>query len=388
MADHFPSRRIPFILGLVLNLLSTIFFALATTVWTLLAARLIQGLSTAIVHTIGYTLLTETVGKQHLGKAMGYANMGLSAGLLAGPVLGGVLYEYCGYFHVYLPAFGLIAIEIILRCMIVEKEKKSVPFPAPPPHPQKTIPQVSPPRVAAEHALPTESEPLLHPPASSRPQSAYKALLTSPRFLVALTSIFVLNSIANGFDSTLVPFMQDAFDMRTSQVAALFLALAIPMLFAPISGWLADRYGPRLPVLAGIAIAVPALSLLSLISRATTLPLLKMVILLIFVGMALALAMGPLGVQAISAVHEIEEQSLPGDFGPKGLLARSIGLQNMIVAGGGLLGPLYAGFVRVVAGWQGLELLNAALCVGILVLGFVSFGEERVDEAADVGEAV
>ncbi|KAI4176247.1 MAG: hypothetical protein LQ346_007914 [Caloplaca aetnensis] len=388
MADHFPSRRIPFILGLVLNLLSTIFFALATTVWTLLAARLIQGLSTAIVHTIGYTLLTETVGKQHLGKAMGYTSMALSAGLLAGPVLGGVLYEYCGYFQVYLPAFGLIAIEIILRCMVIENEKKVDSFPAPPPRSQKAIPQVSPTRAVAEHALPTESEPLLHPPASIRSQSAYKALLTSPRFLVALISTFVLNSIANGFDSTLVPFMQDAFDMRASRVAALFLALAIPMLFAPISGWLADRCGPRLPVLAGIAIAIPALSLLSLISRATTLPLLKMVILLIFVGVALALAMGPLGVEAISAVHEIQEQSLPGDFGPNGLLARSIGLQNTIVAGGGLLGPLYAGFVRVVAGWQGLELLNAALCVGILVLAFVSLGDGRINEAAVEGEAV
>lgn len=381
LADLFPSRRIPFILGLILNLVSTLGFALATTVWTLLAARVVQGLSTAIVHTIGYTLLTETVGKKHLGKAMGYTSMALSAGLLAGPVLGGVLYEYCGYFYVYLPAFGLIAIEILLRCMVVEKEKKLDPFSSPLPSATEANQKVSRTRAGAERFSPTESEPLLHPPSTTRSRSAYKALLTSPRFLVALISLFVLNSIANGFDSTLVPFVQDAFDMRAHEAAALFLALAVPMLLAPISGWLADHYGPRLPILAGIAMAIPSLSLLSLISQDTALPLLKMMILLACVGVAFALAMGPLGVEAISAVHEMEEES-PGEFGPKGILARAIGLQTTIVAGGGLFGPLYAGLVRVAAGWKGLELLNGGLCVSIFILAFVSLGGERVDEAA------
>lgn len=162
--------------------------------------------------------------------------------------------------------------------------------------------------------------------------------------------------------------MQDAFDMPASRVALLFLALAIPMLLAPLSGWLADHHGPRLPVLAGTVVAIPSLGLLSMVSRATAMPLLKMIMVLVFVGLAFALAMGPLGVEAISAVHEIEGQSAPDAFGAHGILARAIGLMNTIVAGGGLLGPLYAGFVRVAVGWKGLELLNAGLCAGILVL--------------------
>ncbi|KAL8998112.1 MAG: hypothetical protein Q9188_006167 [Gyalolechia gomerana] len=371
-SDLFPSRRTLFILGLVLLSLSTLFFALATTVWALLAARILQGLSTAIVHTIGYTLLTEVVGKEHLGKAMGYTSMALSSGLLIGPVLGGLLYEYCGYFQVFLPAFGLITIEIMLRCMVVEKEKKKLnslipPLPSLPETPQ-TSPQT---HAGAEHRLSTESEPLLtsHPPESTtRYAGAYRALLTSPRFIIALTSLFVLNNIANGFDSTLVPFVQDAYDMPASRVALLFLALAIPMLLAPLSGWLADHHGPRLPVLAGTVVAIPSLGLLSMVSRATAMPLLKMAMVLVFVGLAFALAMGPLGVEAISAVHEIEGQSAPDAFGAHGILARAIGLMNTIVAGGGLLGPLYAGFVRVAVGWKALELLNAGLCAGILVL--------------------
>ncbi|KAI4279895.1 MAG: hypothetical protein L6R38_004881 [Xanthoria sp. 2 TBL-2021] len=381
VADLLPSRRTLFILGLVLLFLSTLFFALATSVWALLAARILQGLSTAIVHTVGYTLLTEVVGKEHLGKAMGYTSMALSSGLLIGPVLGGVLYEYCGFFQVFLPAFGLITIEAMLRCMVVEKEKKK---PAPLISPSSQLPTAPPgasqTHAAAQHPLSTESDPLLsHPPQSTaRHAGVYKALLTSPRFVVALTSLFVLNSIANGFDSTLVPFVQDAFNMRASRVPALFLALAIPMLLAPLSGWLADHHGPRFPILAGIAVAIPALILLSLISQATTTPLLKMVMILAFVGLSFALAMGPLGVHAILAVHEIEEQSAPDEFGANGILARAIGLQNTIIAGGGLLGPLYAGFVRVAVGWKGLELLNAGLCAGILILALLSVDRRRV----------
>ncbi|KAL8786527.1 MAG: hypothetical protein Q9213_002754 [Squamulea squamosa] len=362
------------------------FFALATTVWALLAARILQGLSTAIVHTIGYTLLTEAVEKEHLGKAMGYTSMALSSGLLIGPVLGGVLYDYCGYFQVFLPAFGLITIEVMLRLMVVEREKKQLNASIPP-SPQLPATLQSTPRIltGGEYASSTESEPLLsHPPdPTARHTGAYKALLMSPRFGVAIASLFVLNSIANGFDSTLVPFVQDAFNMHSSRVAALFLALAIPMLLAPLSGWLADHYGPRFPILAGISVAIPSLSLLSLISQATTWPLLKMVLILAFVGLAFALAMGPFGVDAILAVHKIEEQSAPGEFGAKGILARAIGLQNTIIAGGGLLGPLYAGFVRVAVGWKGLEILNAGLCTGILVLALLCVDGRKVVERQD-----
>ena len=111
-------------LGLILVFLSTLAFALATDVWTLLAARLLEGLSTAIVGTVGYAMLTEMAGRENLGKVMGYTSMALSFGLLIGPVVGGVLYEYCGYYQVYLPAFGLIAMEVILRLLVIEKGKK------------------------------------------------------------------------------------------------------------------------------------------------------------------------------------------------------------------------------------------------------------------------
>ena len=388
LGDKFPSRRAPFILGLILVFLSTLLFAFATDLWTLLTARILEGFSTAIVSTVGYTLLTEVVGLEHLGKATGYTSMALSFGLLLGPVLGGVLYEYCGYFQVYLPVFGLIAMEIILRLMIIEKEKKPIP-----PASQSPSPTERAQKDRLAHGLPSdpashsrESDPLLKPPPTVDSANAYKALLTSPRFLMALNALLILNSIANGFDSTLVPYIQDAYHMPASQAAALFLALAVPMLLAPISGWLTDRYGARLPILSGLVLAIPSQILLSLISKGTTMPFLKLAISLAFMGLTFALVMAPLRVEANFVVSQIEKDT-PGGFGARGILARAIGLMSTVVATGGFVGPLYAGFVRVSAGWKVLELLNAGLCASILVLFLLSTGGLKRKETQDVETA-
>lgn len=382
VGDRLPSRRAPFILGLVLVFQSTVFFAFATRLWTLLTARILQGLATAIVHTVGYTLLTEVVGMEHLGKAMGYTSMALSFGLMIGPVLGGILYDYCGYFQVYLPAFGLIAIEVVLRLMIIEKEKK--PIPEMPPLP--SLPEAVQNKPTADsdpvavgstsNDSPSESKPLLQSVGAVRPANAYKALLTSPRYLLTLTSLLILNSIANGFDSTLTPYIQDTFDMQATQAATLFLALAVPMLLAPFSGWLTDRYGPRFPIVAGLTIAIPSLSLLAMVAEDIALPFPKLATLLAFVGLAFALVMGPLRVEANLVVYQLEKET-PGGFGPNGILARAIGLMNTVVAGGGMVGPLYAGFVRVVAGWKTLELFNGGLCAVIVASYLFSTSRRR-----------
>lgn len=47
--------------------------------------------------------------------------MATSVGSLAGPLLGGVVYAHAGYYAVFAIGFGIIAIDIILRLMMVEK---------------------------------------------------------------------------------------------------------------------------------------------------------------------------------------------------------------------------------------------------------------------------
>lgn len=74
--------------------------------------------------------MVDTVGKEGLGQAIGYVSMSLSIGTVAGPLLGGVLYEDGGYYSVFGLAFGLIGVDIFLRLVLIEK-RYAAPWIAP-----------------------------------------------------------------------------------------------------------------------------------------------------------------------------------------------------------------------------------------------------------------
>lgn len=71
LADLTESRKAPFLLGLTSLLLSTILLFAGSTVPILVIARLLQGVSAAVVWTIGLALCLETVGPENLGKTIG-----------------------------------------------------------------------------------------------------------------------------------------------------------------------------------------------------------------------------------------------------------------------------------------------------------------------------
>ena len=47
---------------------ATILFGLAEASWVLLISRLFQGVSAAIVYTVGLALLVDTVGRDNIGQ--------------------------------------------------------------------------------------------------------------------------------------------------------------------------------------------------------------------------------------------------------------------------------------------------------------------------------
>ena len=71
LADKLPQRQIPFLTGLVALLLATVMLLVGSNVPVLVVARLLQGVSAAVVWTIGMALTLDTVGPQDLGKTIG-----------------------------------------------------------------------------------------------------------------------------------------------------------------------------------------------------------------------------------------------------------------------------------------------------------------------------
>ncbi|KAL9127032.1 MAG: hypothetical protein Q9217_004021 [Psora testacea] len=391
LGDKIPGRRTPFLFGLLVLAGSTVSFAVGDNLPILLAARILEGFSAAIVGTLGSALLRDTFGAEHIGKAMGYTSLAVSSALLLGPAIGGLLYEYGGYFQVFLPAYGLLVVEVILRLLIIEKKKPLTPrlhghadFKENSVHDGQAgnVEQGlgSPDQNSLEQTQPGEPEEqrLLPKASPERPRQALLILLASPRFLVAMIGTFIVNCITCGFDGVLAPYISDSFGLKATHAAALFLAMALPMFLAPIPGALTDRYGAKLPAAAGFVLAIPSLTLLRLVTPGTDMPFVKLLILLGLAGTSFAFTGSPLRVEAARVVAAIE-QDRPGVFGPNGAYSQAFGLINAGMAAGSMLGPLYAGYMRVWLGWGAMSSSMGILSSIMLVLVLlVTGGREQL----------
>ena len=97
LADRTTSRRIPLLLGLLAIGASTALLCAGTSLALLVAGRTLQGISSAVVWTVGLALISDSVEKEEMGQAMGYIALSMSIGSIAGPLLGGVVYARAGY---------------------------------------------------------------------------------------------------------------------------------------------------------------------------------------------------------------------------------------------------------------------------------------------------
>ena len=71
IADRTASRQLPFLCGLAALLAGTVLLYLAPDEGLMVAARVLQGVSSAVVWSVGFALVMDTVGTKNLGKAVG-----------------------------------------------------------------------------------------------------------------------------------------------------------------------------------------------------------------------------------------------------------------------------------------------------------------------------
>eukprot|EP00937_MAST-01D_sp_MAST-1D-sp2_P002726 g2726.t1 len=94
--NAFGPRR-PLLLSVLVLAASAICFGAGRSYGVLFAARAVQGAASAVTMTSGMTLLTQVhTTKASRAQAMGNAMGGMALGVLAGPLVGGVLYERGG----------------------------------------------------------------------------------------------------------------------------------------------------------------------------------------------------------------------------------------------------------------------------------------------------
>ena len=324
------------------------------SVGILVTGRLLQGLSAAVVWTVGLALLVDTVGQKDIGQMMGYVSMSMSLAILVAPLLGGVVYARAGYYAVYYLAFGLIFLDILLRIALVEK-KVAVKWLQEPTtensshtsSPAFVHPDNLPHTQTITLATPTNPEKLATKRSRLPP---VLSLLASRRLLAALWGCLVVAGLTTAFDAVLPLRAQALFGFDSTGAGLLFLALVLPSFIAPVIGTLSDKYGPRWLTTFGLLLCGPLLVLLRFVDHEGIGQIVLLCALLAMVGLTLTMAMTPL-LAEITYVVAAKEEKRPGIYGEKGAYAQAYALFNTSFAAGTLIGPLWAGFVSTQAGW-------------------------------------
>jgi EmrB/QacA subfamily drug resistance transporter len=91
--------------------------ALSFSIWSLVAARVIQAVGASMFQTIGAGMVTTVFPPQERGKGIGMMVMMVSAGLMAGPLIGGLLlsvWPWQSIFIINVP-IGLLGLGLTLR---------------------------------------------------------------------------------------------------------------------------------------------------------------------------------------------------------------------------------------------------------------------------------
>jgi MFS family permease len=121
LVDIAPTRRLPYLLGLIFLGASMGLLAIAKTTVMFVIARLLQGGATAMVAVAGLALLTDSVPLDNLGQTIGYQGSAVALGFLLGPLLGGIVYDKAGYDVVFRMAFALVGLDLVMRVAMIEQ---------------------------------------------------------------------------------------------------------------------------------------------------------------------------------------------------------------------------------------------------------------------------
>ncbi len=110
-------RRLTLGLGLLVYILGSVGAALSPSLLVFLMARVVQGVGYAFVAPVLVPIVSDIAGKGRQGLAMGYLGSTSTAGVTAGPLLGGLFAEY--NWRLAFIAIALMASVVLVAVLVV-----------------------------------------------------------------------------------------------------------------------------------------------------------------------------------------------------------------------------------------------------------------------------
>lgn len=398
LADWTQHRRGPFLGGLLVLTGATFMLCFGKTIPILVTARVLQGISAAVVWVVALALMADTVSEEESGKAVGYVGLATSMGVLVAPTIGGVVYERSGYYAVFGVTFAVIGFDIVLRLALIEKkvaerwlEPEATTIESPATTPNRNDIELGDCKASSAVKEKDEATAISEPHVSARKRKlpSMLILLKSRRILVAFWGNLVGAMTFTAVDTTLPLYVNQIFGWNSLGAGLAFLALIAPGFAMPWIGHLTDKHGPRYIAASGLLFSVPFWVLLRLVDHDTTGQAVLMCALLALLGAATSLLLTPLMAE-FSKVCDAKVRQEPDVFRGKSAYAQSYGIFNVSWASGSLLGPLVSAAVKNAAGWKTMTWTMGLWCaVGIVPTLLYSGGlitkSKRPATAASMG---
>ncbi len=346
--------RRPFVIGgLLVFGIASLGAALAPSLAFLIGFRVAQAVSGAVVFPNGAGLIRELIPADRRGGAFGIVggSIALAAGL--GPLIGGVLVGVGGWRAIFLVNVPFVAAALALAWRAVPRTPGVVPETA-----------FDWPGAALLAAVLGGSAALVI-------ESAHAPFALAPGIpvLIVLAAVFIRRELRHpdpvfqprffkvrpfaaanaGISSSNLAFytvllatpilLTRHLDWSSLQVGVALAFLSAPMVvLSPIGGSLADRYGRRMPAVAGCVVLTAGIAPLAIAPDLETLALLPCLLLM---GSGVGLSTAGLQASAIEALEPVHAGVAAGLFSTSryiGSFAGSIALARLLDEGEGLSG--------------------------------------------------
>ncbi|RVX71654.1 hypothetical protein B0A52_03838 [Exophiala mesophila] len=286
IADRQQTRRGPYLTGLIALGAATILLFSSRYLSLLYIARVLQGISAAVVWSVGIALAVDTVGVKNLGKTLGTMSSATLAGVLFAPMIGGILYDKTGVLGPTVLSTTLIAIDLVLRLLVVEK-KTAAEY-------ERILAEGSGAVVAGEvSGTPNslegrdpslegdhmheshESEPLLQHVAFKITPSQHRSwivrlmpiviCLGNSRLAMALALTTMQGMILGAFEATIPIRTAVLFDFDSFHSGLMMMPVVVSsVIFGPILGYVVDKTGPKVVAASTLLLQACTLVLLRL----------------------------------------------------------------------------------------------------------------------------
>ena len=284
LCDIVGQRRM-FLTGFVIFIAGSLLSSLAQNVPSLIATRIVQAIGGGMITSASAPLITRRLPRTHRGRGLSAQIVMVYFGLAAGPGLGGILADTLGWRWVFLANVPPGVVAMVITLLAVAKDEPvaarqnfdlagSLTFTA---------------GLAALFILLGAKGRLSFPGGNvtlflifaifatafvalelKRPEPLLDLGLFRDRFFSAATASAMINYVGYGTLAFLVPFyLVDGMGYGATNAGLLIMSMPITMMLcAPLSGWLSDRIGPRIPASVGMALLSAGIFLFSRLGSA------------------------------------------------------------------------------------------------------------------------